>query len=164
MVSQEQFDELRTKLVNQEQFEELRLKLVVYESQQSVNQSEMQQEVRFQVNDVSEGLKELYTVATIAVGAVATRVQRIEEELAVQRSHGGGERMQGQRSLLHYKNMTVPVLDKMDGWRSWTADVEDYTEETMPGIRADLDMAKNQDEEVAEVDMDPEAWKCREMI
>ena len=29
MVSQEQFDELRAKLVNQEQFEELRLKLVV---------------------------------------------------------------------------------------------------------------------------------------
>ena len=72
--------------------------------------------------------------------------------------------MQGQRSLLHYKNMTVPVLDKMDGWRSWTADVEDYTEETMPGIRADLDAAKNQEEEVAEVDMDPEAWSCREMI
>jgi len=164
MVSQEQFDELRAKLVNQEQFEELRLKLVAYESQQSVNQSEMQQEVRFQVNDVSEGLKELYTVANIAVGAVATRVQRIEEELTAQKSRGGGERMQGQRSLLHYKNMTVPVLDKMDGWRSWTADVEDYTEETMPGIRADLDMAKNQDEEVAEVDMDPEAWKCREMI
>ena len=60
--------------------------------------------------------------------------------------------------------MTVPVLDKMEGWRSWTADVEDYTEETMPGIRADLDMAKNQEEEVAEVDMDPEAWSCREMI
>ena len=52
----------------------------------------------------------------------------------------------------------------MNGWRSWTADVEDYTEETMPGIRLDLDTAKNQDEEVAEVDMDPEAWKCREMV
>ena len=78
MVSQEQFEELRPKLVNQEQFEELRLKLVAYESQQSVNQSEMQQEVRVQVNEVSEGLKELYTVANIAVGAVATRIQRIE--------------------------------------------------------------------------------------
>jgi len=105
----------------------------------------------------------MYTVANIAVGAVATRVSRIEEVLAEQKSRGG-ERMQGQRSLLHYKNMTVPVLDKMDGWRSWTADVEDYTEETMPGIRADLDMAKNQDEEVAEVDMDPEAWKRRALI
>ena len=58
--------------------------------------------------------------------------------------------MQGQRSLLHYKNMKVPVLEKMEGWRTWTVDVEDYTEETMPGIRLDLDTAKNQDEEVAE--------------
>ena len=123
MVSQEQFDELRAKLVNQEQFEELRLKLVAYESQQSANQTGMQQEVKKQVNEVSEGLKELYTVANVAVGAVATRVQKIEEELAAQKSRGG-ERMQGQRSLLHYKNMTVPVLDKMDGWRSWTADIK----------------------------------------
>ena len=42
--------------------------------------------------------------------------------------------------------------------------MEDYTEEKMPGIRLDLDTAKNQDEEVAEVDLDPEAWKCREMV
>ena len=42
----------------------------------------MRQEVKNQVNDVSEGLKELYTVANIAVGAVATRAQKIEEELA----------------------------------------------------------------------------------
>ena len=58
MVSQEPFDELSAKLVNQEQFEELRLKLVVYESQQSVNQAGMQQEVKNQVSDVSDGLKE----------------------------------------------------------------------------------------------------------
>ena len=60
--------------------------------------------------------------------------------------------------------MTVAGLDKVDGWRALTADVEDYTEEAMPGIRTDLDTAKSQDEEVAEVDMDPEAWKCREMV
>ena len=114
----------------------------------------MQQEVKNQVSEVSDGLKELYTVANIAVGAVATRVTKIEEFLAEQRSRGGGA-MQGQRSLLHHKNMTVAVLEKMDQWRSWTADVEDYTEEAMPGIRLDLDTAKNQDEEAAEVDMDP---------
>merc|ERR1712086_786461 len=72
--------------------------------------------------------------------------------------------MQGQRSLLHHKNMTVALLEKMDQWRSWTDDVEDYTEETMPGIRFDLDTAKNLDEEVAEVDMDPEAWSGVEMV
>ena len=56
--------------------------------------------------------------------------------------------------------MTVSVLEKMDQWRSWTADVEDCTEETAPGIRSDLDRAKNLDEEVGEVDADPEAWGC----
>ena len=142
MVSQEQFDELRARIVNQEQFEELRLKLVAYESQQSASQTGMQQEVRKQVGELSEGLKDLYTVANVAVGAVANRVQRIEEELTAQEERrnnrrGGGEQLQGQKSLLHYKNMKVPVLDKMEGWRNWiAADVEDYTEETMPGIRS----------------------------
>ena len=114
-------------MVSQEQFEELRLKLVAYESQQADNQAEMQQEVRNQVSDVSDGLKELYTVANIAVGAVATRVTKIEESLAEQRARGAGS--DRQRSLLHHKNMTVAVLEKMDQWPSWTADVEDYTEE-----------------------------------
>jgi len=149
-------------MVSLEQFEELRLKLVAYESQQAVGQTEMQQEVRSQVSEVTDGLKELYTTASIAVGAVATKVERIEESLAAQRARGAGS--DRQRSLLHHKNMTVAVLEKMDQWRSWTADVEDYTEETMPGIRVDLDRAKNLDEEVGEVDTDPEAWAIREML
>jgi len=143
-------------MVSLEQFEELRLKLVAYESQQAVGQAEMQQEVKNQVSEVTDGLKELYTTASIAVGAVAARVERIEERI-----RGGADR---QKSLLHHKNMTVSVLEKMDQWRSWTADVEDYTEETMPGIRSDLDKAKSEEEEVSEVDMDPEAWALREML
>ena len=103
-------------MVSQEQFEELRLKLVAYESQQADNQAGMQQEVRNQVSDVADGLKELYTVANIAVGAVATRVTKIEESLAEQRARGAGS--DRQRSLLHHKNMTVAVLEKMDQWRS----------------------------------------------
>ena len=90
------------------------------------------------------------------MGAVAARVERIEERI-----RGGADQ---QKSLLHHKNMTVSVLEKMDQRRSWTADVEDYTEETMPGIRGDLDRAKNLDEEVGEVDTDPEAWGLREML
>ena len=89
-------------MVSQEQFEELRLKLVAYESQQADNQAEMQQEVRNQVSDVSDGLKELYTVANIAVGAVATRVTKIEESLAEQRARGAGS--DRQRSLLHHRD------------------------------------------------------------
>ena len=130
-------------MVSLEQFEELRVRLVAYESQQAEGQAEMQQEVKNQVNEVTEGLKELYTTASLAVGSVAARVERIEER-------NGGGAMRGQNSLLHHKNMTVSVLEKMDQWRSWTADVEDYTEETMPGIRSDLDKAKSMEEEVSE--------------
>ena len=71
-------------MVSQEQFEELRFKLVAYESQQSASQTGMQQEVKKQVANICEGLKDLYTVANVAVGAVANRVQRIEEELTAQ--------------------------------------------------------------------------------
>jgi len=72
--------------------------------------------------------------------------------------------MQGQKSLLHYKNMSVGVLEKMDQWRTWKADVEDYTEETMPGIRSYLEKAKGEEEEISEVDFDPDAWEQREML
>ena len=89
-------------MVSQKQFEELRLKLVAYESQQADNQAGMQHGVKNQVSDVADGLKELYTVANIAGGAVATRVTKIEESLAEQRNRGGGA-MQGQRSLLHHQ-------------------------------------------------------------
>ena len=34
----------------------------------------------------------------------------------------------------------------------------------MPGICSDLDKAKSEEEEVSEVDMDPEAWAQREML
>ena len=74
-------------MVSLEQFEELRLKLVAYESQQAVGQAEMQQEVKNQVSEVTDGLKELYTTASIAVGAVAARVERIEERI-----RGGADR------------------------------------------------------------------------
>ena len=55
-------------MVSLEQFEELRVRLVAYESQQAEGQTEMQQEVKNHVNEVTEGLKELYTTASLAVG------------------------------------------------------------------------------------------------
>ena len=125
MVSQEQ------EFVNREQFEELRVRLVAYESQQSASQSEMQQEVKKQVEEVTEGLKALYTTADLAVGtanlaigAVAMRVNRIEEELIVQREErerrrnqgGSGGEDRGPKSLLHPKNMKAPCwIKKMGG-------------------------------------------------
>ena len=44
------------------------------------------------------------------------RVEQLEEQI---RGGGGGGAMQGQRSLLHYKNMSVGVLEKIDQWRMW---------------------------------------------
>ena len=116
-------------MVSQEQFEELRIKLAAYEQQQELSQSRMQSEVKEQVSEVTAGLKELYNTASVAVGLVASRVDKLEAKI----SAGGG-----QKSLLHYKNMTVTILENMDQWRAWKADVEDYTEETMPGIRGYL--------------------------
>ena len=77
-------------------------------------------------------LKELYTTASAAVGKLDAPVEKLE-------SKGGGG---SQKSLLHYKNMTVNVLEKMDQWRTWKTDVEDYTEETLPGIGGYLEKAK----------------------
>ena len=144
-------------MVSIEQFGELLTRLGAYESQQAVGQAEMKVEVKNQVSEVTDALNKLYNTASAAVGVVAARVERIEEKI-----RGGA--MQGQKSLLNHKNMTVSVLEKMDQWRAWTADVEEYTEETMPGIRRYLEMAKSGEEEISEADMDGEAWAQREMV
>ena len=121
-------------MVSQEQFEELRSKLATYEALQELGQAEMQAEVKAQVGQVTTGLQELYNTASVAVGAVAFRVEQFEEKIR----GGGGGAMQGQRSLLDNKNMNVGVFDKTDQWRTWKSEVEDYTEETMPGIHKHL--------------------------
>ena len=131
------------------------MRLVAYEAQQAVGQAEMKSEVKDQVSEVTDGLKQLYNTANVAVRTVAAPVDKLEEKI-----RGGA--IQGQKSLLHRKNMTVSVLEKMDQWRSWTADVEDYTEEAMPGIRSYLDKAKSEEEEISEVDLDPEACAQRD--
>ena len=87
-------------MVSLEQFEELRLRLVAYETQQELGQTKMKAEVKEQVSEVTDGLKELYKTASVAAGTVASRVDKLEEKI-----RGGA--MQGQRSLLHYKNMSV---------------------------------------------------------
>jgi len=144
-------------MVSLEQFEELRLRFVAYEVQQELGQAKMKAEVKDQVSEVTDGLKELYNTASVAVCTVASRVDNFEEKI-----RDGA--MQGQKSLLHYKNMSVGVLEKMDQWRTWKADVEDYTEEAMPGIRSYLEKTKGEEEEISEVDFDPDAWEQREML
>ena len=52
-------------------------------------------------------MKELYNTASVAVGTVAARVDKFGEKI-----RGGA--IQGQKNLLHHKNMTVSVLEKVD--------------------------------------------------
>ena len=66
-------------MVSQEQFEELRVKLATYEAQQELSQTRMQAEVKEQVSEVTAGLKELYNTASVAVGLVASRVDKLDE-------------------------------------------------------------------------------------
>ena len=69
-------------MVSQEQFEELRSKLATYEALQELGQTEMQAEVKMQVGQVTAGLQELYNTASMAVGAVAFRVEKFKERSA----------------------------------------------------------------------------------
>ena len=75
-------------MVSLEQFEELRLKLVVYEAQQELGQGKMKAEVKDQVSEVTDGLKELYNTASVAVGTVASRVDKLEDRSAAEQCKG----------------------------------------------------------------------------
>ena len=65
----------------------------------------MQQKVKNQVSEVTDGLKELYTTASLAVGAVAARVERIEERI-----RGGA--IHGQKSLLQQSEPMAVRIDR----------------------------------------------------
>ena len=77
-------------MVSKEEFEELRAKLVTYEAQQKESQEQIKDEARVQVDSVAGGLRELYAQAISAVVKLDTRVEKLEAK-------GGG----GQKSLLH---------------------------------------------------------------
>ena len=91
-------------MVSKEEFEELRAKLVTYEAQQKESQKQIKDEARIQVDSVTVGLRELHAQTSSAVTKLDTRVEKLEAK-----GTGGG-----QKSLLHYKNMTISVLEKMD--------------------------------------------------
>ena len=68
-------------MVSLEQFEELRLRFVADETQQELGQTKMKAEVKDQVSEVTDGLKELYNTASVAVGTVASRIDKVEEKI-----------------------------------------------------------------------------------
>ena len=80
-------------MVSKEEFEELRSKLATYEAQQKLSQTQMKEEVKEQVGEVTVGLEELYTTASAAVGKLDARVEKLESKC------GGGS----QKSLLHHR-------------------------------------------------------------
>ena len=77
-------------MVSLEQFGNLRLRLVAYEAQQELGQTKMKSEVKEQVSEVTDGLKELYNTASVAVGAVASRVEKLEERSAEEEAQDKG--------------------------------------------------------------------------
>ena len=95
-----------------EQFEELRLRLVAYEAQQELGQTKMKAEVKEQVSEVTDGLKELNNTASVAVGTVASRFDkgkdlrrsnaRTEEFIALQKYECGSTRED--RSMAHVES------------------------------------------------------------
>ena len=57
------------------------LRFVAYEAQLELGQTKMKAEVKDQVSEVTDGLKELYNTASVAVGTVASRVDQLEEKI-----------------------------------------------------------------------------------
>ncbi len=90
-------------MVSVEDFAELQRKLAVYEAQQVEATEAMKVEVAARVDEVANGLRELYTKAEGALMRLGRRVEELES------SGGGGGRGQA-KSLLHPKTWS---------WKSW---------------------------------------------
>ena len=56
------------------------MRFVAYEAQQELGQTKMKSEVKEQISEVTDDLKELYNTASVAVGAVASRINKFEEK------------------------------------------------------------------------------------
>ena len=136
-------------MVSKEEFEELKRQLVKFEGVVSAQQQVMKETVGAEVGRVGTGLRELYDKADEALKAVNMRLDKLENE-----DHKGGQN----RSLINPKHLTIATLDKQDEWRKWKADVEDYAEETMSGIKKYLDIAREADEEVELLTLGDEKW------
>ena len=136
-------------MVSKEELEELKRQLVKFEGVVSAQQQVMKETVGAEVGRVGIGLRELYDKADEALKAVNMRLDKLENE-----DHKGDQN----RSLINPKHLTIATLDKQDEWRKWKADVEDYAEETMSGIKKYLDIAREADEEVELLTLGDEKW------
>ena len=78
-------------MVSLEQFEELRLRLVAYEAQQAVGQAEMKSEVKDQVSEATDGLKGLY------ITRPALRWEQLPHELINSKRRSAAVQCRGRR-------------------------------------------------------------------
>ncbi len=136
-------------MVAEQKLEELEGKLAVYEEQQKVAAASMKAEVQQQVAVVEEGLRELYSKADVALINLSRRLDEVEKHA------GGNAQREKTRSLVNVKDMKIEKLDKTDSWKVWKADAE-YAEEVLPGVKEQLDTAKDSEEEVDELTLDNE--------
>ena len=132
----------------QEQHTELMGKLQQFEK----NSAET---TKAEIDKVIGGLRELYSKADTAIGSLSTRMQALE----VWREHGRKGEVK-EKSLLHEKDIKPDKLNKEDDWRQWKADVEDYAEEALTGMKDVLEKIRNSDHEINEewFGQDHERW------
>ena len=93
-------------------------------------------DARAEFNKIREEMGAVWGQAGSAVGELRERIQQLEMGST---GEGGGEdgirKGGGKGGYLPMKNMTPKVLSKEEEYRSWKEDVEDYLDESMPGMR-----------------------------
>ena len=72
---------------------------------------------------------------------LANRVHTLEQS---------GARKEKAKTLIHQKDLKPKELNKDEEWRRWKADVEDYVEEAVPGMKDVMERVKTADAVVDE--------------
>ena len=124
-------------------------KLGLYEKQQAEGKAELQKAIALEISKVTGVINDLHAQASNAATQTSTAVSVLEQRVqALERAHVQGSREK--KTLLNLKDLKPRELTKDDEWRRWKSEVEDFTEETFPGMKAMLDKAKEADAEVDE--------------
>ena len=124
-------------------------KLGLYEKQQAEGKAELQKAIALEISKVTGVINDLHAQASNAATQTSTAVSALEQRVqALDRAHVEGSREK--RTLLNLKDLKPRELTKDDEWRRWKGEVEDFTEETFPGMKHMFDKAKESDLEVDE--------------
>jgi hypothetical protein len=94
------------------------------------------------------------------MGIVRQRVVALEEALR-DKGHGQEDAShRGKKSLIHMKMITPSVLSQAEQWKRWKGDIEEYCEESAPGMKEILERTKKSEYDVDEewFGNDPDGW------